>query len=398
MLTPTAKNLVLSVYLPNLTVSFCKGLLLPVLPLYARSFEVSYGLIGLVLAAEGIGTLMSDVPAGMLLRKLGQRKVMILGMICTVLGVLGLVWARSLAELIACRLVSGMGLALWDISRYAYLAEVVHRGLRGRAIAVWGGIARIGKFFGPALGGVVAAAYGLRAPFLIYAVLAAVMLAAVIIWVRGSGPGRAGSRSGKERGGGLRATLKSHRRVLVTAGSGQIFAQMIRAAFPIVVPLYAVDALGLGVREVGLIMSISAALDMCMFYPAGLLMDRFGRKYASVPCFLIQAVGMALIPLSDGFAGLLGATTLIGLGNGIGSGTMMTLGADLAPVHARGEFLGLWRFVGDGGLAASPLIVGSAADLVGLALAPLAVSGMGLTAAFILAVLVPETLEKPESG
>ena len=397
MLTPTAKNLILTVYLPNLTVSFCKGLLLPVLPLYARSFEVSYGLIGLVLAAEGIGTLLSDVPAGMLLRRLGQRKVMILGMICTVLGVLGLVWARSLAELIACRLVSGMGLALWDISRYAYLAEVVHRGLRGRAIAVWGGIARMGKFFGPALGGVVAAAYGFRAPFLIYAVLAAVMLAVVAVWVRGRGSGIEATRSA-DKGGGLMATLKSHRRELVTAGSGQIFAQMIRAAFPIVVPLYAADALGLQVQDVGLILSISAALDMCMFYPAGMLMDRFGRKYASVPCFLIQAVGMALIPLSDSFMGLLGAATLIGLGNGIGSGTMMTLGADLAPPQARGEFLGMWRFVGDGGLAASPLIVGSVADLVGLALAPLAVSGMGLAAAFILAVLVPETLRKPEPG
>ena len=397
MLTPTAKNLILTVYLPNLTVSFCKGLLLPVLPLYARSFEVSYGLIGLVLAAEGIGTLLSDVPAGMLLRKLGQRKVMILGMICTVLGVLGLVWARSLAELIACRLVSGMGLALWDISRYAYLAEVVHRGLRGRAIAVWGGIARMGKFFGPALGGVVAAAYGFRAPFLIYAVLAAVMLAAVAVWVRGRGSGMEGARSA-DKGGGLMATLKSHRRELVTAGSGQIFAQMIRAAFPIVVPLYAADALGLQVQDVGLILSISAALDMCMFYPAGMLMDRLGRKYASVPCFLIQAVGMALIPLSDSFMGLLGAATLIGLGNGIGSGTMMTLGADLAPPQARGEFLGMWRFVGDGGLAASPLIVGSVADLVGLVLAPLAVSGMGLAAAFILALLVPETLRKPETG
>ncbi len=396
MLTPAAKNLVLSVYLPNLTLSFCKGLVLPVLPLYARSFEVSYGLIGLVLAAEGIGTLMIDVPAGVLLRKLGQKKVMVLGIVCTVLGVLGLVWSRTLVELIACRLVSGMGLALWDISRYAYLAEVVHRGLRGRAIAVWGGIARIGKFFGPVLGGVVAAAYGLRAPFLIYAVLAVLMLAAVAFWVRGSSPGK--EPRAKEGGSGLRAILKSHRRQLATAGSGQIFAQMIRAAFPIVVPLYAVDAIGLQVRDVGLIMSISAALDMCMFYPAGLLMDRLGRKYASVPCFLIQAVGMALIPLSDSFAGLLGATTLIGLGNGIGSGTMMTLGADLAPAHARGEFLGLWRFVGDGGLAASPLIVGNVADLVGLALAPLAVSGMGLTAAFILAVLVPETLQKQESS
>ena len=83
---------------------------------------------------------------------------------------------------------------------------------------------------------------------------------------------------------------------------------------------------------------------------------------------------------------------MIGLGNGLGSGTMMTLGADLAPAEARGEFLGLWRFIGDIGNAGGPMVVGHIADLAGLATAPLIVAGIGLAGAGILGGLVPETL------
>ena len=68
-----------------------------------------------------------------------------------------------------------------------------------------------------------------------------------------------------------------------------------------------------------------------MFYPAGMIMDHWGRKYASVPSFFVQSMGMAAIPLAQDFSGLLLALVVVGLGNGIGSGTMMTLGARIWP-------------------------------------------------------------------
>ena len=47
-----------TVYLPTLIMSCCSGLIIPILPVYARSFEISYGLVGWVLAAHGLGTLI----------------------------------------------------------------------------------------------------------------------------------------------------------------------------------------------------------------------------------------------------------------------------------------------------------------------------------------------------
>ena len=103
---------------------------------------------------------------------------------------------------------------------------------------------------------------------------------------------------------------------------------------------------------------------------------------------------MALIPLTETFWTLALTTMALGAANGLGSGTMLTLGADLSPDRGRGEFLGLWRFVGDGGSAAGPLAVGGVAEAADLHTAPLVIAAVGVLGAVLLATLVPETLRR----
>jgi MFS family permease len=128
-----------------------------------------------------------------------------------------------------------------------------------------------------------------------------------------------------------------------------------------------------------------------MFPVAGFIMDRFGRRYAIVPCFFIFATGMAMVPLTGSYLTLLIAGIVMGLGNGLGSGTMMTTGADLAPREGTGEFLSVWRLVGDVGHATGPWIVGEIADVSGLGLSAVVLSGVGYMAVAIFLWLVPET-------
>jgi len=381
------------VYVPSLLLAISQGALIPILPLYARDFGVSYGMIGLLLSSQALGTLVADVPAGMLLRRLGVQLAMVIGMGVTVLSIVALFWTRSVPEAVIYRFIGGIGGALFNVARHAYLAGIIRVDSRGRAISLQGGIFRTGRLLGPALGGAMAASLGFRVPFLVIGVLCAGAGILVAISGRGITLGAEGPVATEGwRGSALVRALSSGRRELTYAGLGHLFAQMIRAGRTVVVPLYAADVLGLDVQAIGFVESASSAVDLAMFVPAGYVMDRKGRKWAIVPSFLLQSAGMALIPLAGNLTLLLAATCLYGIGNGLGSGSMMTLGADLAPPTARGEFLGVWRLIGDAGASGGPLVVGGVADLLVLPTAILVVAGAGIVASAVFALLVPETL------
>jgi MFS family permease len=318
---------------------------------------------------------------------------MVLGAAGMAASLMALCWADTLIEFAACRFLTGTSVALWGVGRLKYLADVTARSERGRALATAGGIMRISRFLSPAAGGFLAATFGLRAAFASAGALTAAGAVFLFVFVRPE-PGDAGEPGGPPPHERLRSMLRQQGRALLSVGSGRLMAAMIRAGRRVIVPLYASEALGLSVDNVGVIVSLAAFVDMVMFVPAGAIMDRRGRKFAVVPCFLIQAIGMALIPVTAGFYTLLAVACLIGFGNGLGAGSMMTLGADLSPRDRRGEFLGIWRLIGDAGATGSPLVVGAVAQLSTLGCATITIAGVGFLAAAVFLFLVPETLSK----
>jgi len=385
----TRRALLLSVYVPTALLSLAEGLLLPTLPAYALTFDVSYAMASLVLAAAGIGTLVADVPAGMLLGRLGLKPTMLLGAAMVIFGTFMIGLAGSVELIIAFRLIAGVGTALWGLSRHAFITESIDPRQRGRAISVFGGINRIGMFGGPAVGGVIGTTLGLEASFFVAAGLGVLGFIVSYIYVKDT---RVVVHTERHvRWGLVRNLIRTNWRDLGAASVAVIFAQLIRSGRQTIIPFYGISVLGLGVDQVGLIQTASSSIDMLLFIPAGYLMDHFGRKVAAVPSFAIMGMGMVLIPFATSYWTLMGAAVLIGLGNGLGSGTMMTLGADLAPPGATGEFLGLWRLIGDSGRATGPLAVGSLTDGLGFEYTAYILAGVGLGAALILAVLVKET-------
>jgi len=397
--------LILPLYLPALLLSTAQGVIIPVLPLFAQEFDAPYIWVGLILAGEGIGMLLSDLPAGVLLRRLDRRKGMLLGIGLVGLATFGLFWASSIAVALLLRVLSGVGSSLYMISRHAYLAETIMIAKRGRSVALLGGTFRMGRFIGPVLGGSIAGAFGLHAAFLAYAVCCAAGVLMIAVFNRNyirNGEGLAEGEPVEEQqvqaqkmtlGSGLRM-LRLHFRRVAMPGLGALLLQMLRTGPQIIIPLYGSAVIGLDVEQIGWILGISSALDMTLFYPAGIIMDRFGRKAAIVPSTAIMAAGVALIPLTANFAGLTVAGLLIGLGNGLGSGTMLTLGADLAPSDARSEFLGLWSLIGDAGITGAPLVIGAVADVLALQPAAWVIGGLGLLSSLVFGLFVPETLRK----
>jgi len=354
----------------------------------------------LAVAATSLGTMLADVPSGMVLERLGRRRMMLIGCWMIAITSVGVFATRAIPDhnvafwvIVANRLVGGMGAALWSISRLAYLTGAVPVGQRGRAISAFGGINRIGAFTGPGLGGFLGQAFGLDAPFLVTGAAAAAAGVISYLYVTET-PTKTSFAHAGMRWNVVGSVVRSNYKELGTAGSAQIFAQMIRAGRQIIVPLYATKVIGLQPGAVGVIVSLSAAVDMVLFLPAGMIMDRLGRKFASVPSFIFMSIGMGIVPFTHSLTSLPFATMVLGLGNGLGSGTMMTLGADLAPREGTGEFLGVWRLMGDMGSAGGPLAVGKIADAVGLALGAGTLCGIGLIAATLLFLFVQETLQR----
>jgi MFS family permease len=131
-----------------------------------------------------------------------------------------------------------------------------------------------------------------------------------------------------------------------------------------------------------------------MFYPAGYVMDRFGRKWVGVPSLITLSIGLLILPLTSEFYGYSLMAMILGIGNGLAPGIVMTLGADFAPQVRRGEFLGLWRFISDAGSAGGPLAVSFIASVASLGLAAAVTALLGLTGAVLMWRRVPETLRR----
>jgi MFS family permease len=387
--------LILPFYVPAVAVFLGYGLMIPVLPYYAESFGVSYGWVGAVTSAQALGMLVTDLPSGLLLRRLGQKRAMLLGLGLMVIMRAGFYWAGSIQEAFIYRFISGFGVALFGVARHAYISEHAEVASRGRAMALFGGLNRVGKFVGPLIGGYVAVAAGLRVPFIVSGLISLPAVICVAAFVPGKGAARRKPHVDSTAGGAKRlwTVVRKQAALLAPAGLGQIFVQMIRSGRDTVIPLYAAGILGLDVDQVGLMLSIAAAIEMTMFIPAGWLMDNLGRKYSYVPSFGIQAVAMACVPLTGSFAGLLVCASVLGAANGLSSGGMMTLGADLAPAEMRAEFLGVWRLIGDVGGTGGPAAVGFVADALTLPAAALTLAAAGLLAALIFGFLLPETLK-----
>jgi Major Facilitator Superfamily. len=128
---------------------------------------------------------------------------------------------------------------------------------------------------------------------------------------------------------------------------------------------------------------------MSVFYPAGTVMDRFGRIWVALPSALLMGLSLMLTPLSTGVTTFLLFSLILGFGNGISSGIVMTLGADAAPAQGRTEFLGIWRLIADIGNSVGPVILAGITAIASLAVGVSAIGTLGLGAAAVFWKWVP---------
>jgi len=375
-----------SVFLPALIYEIGNGAIAPVIALTALDLGASVGQAAFMLALLGIGRVIGDIPASWLADRIGDRRAMLVASCLQVTAVIGCLFAPSLVVLGLALTVIGMSNATFYLARQSYLTEVAPLRLRARAMSTLAGSHRIGLFIGPFVGAATIGLTTLRGAYVV-AVFSALSVALLLLLIPDVELARDQART--VRGGSTsREMLVVHRRLFATLGLAILAVGALRAARQTVLPLWALH-LGISPGHTSLIFGIAGAADMALFYPGGKLMDHFGRLAVALPSTIILGIAIMALPLTSGPWSLTSVAVVMGLGNGISSGVIMTLGADTAPAVGRPRFLGIWRLLSDSGNAAGPALVALVADAWTLAAGIVSIGSCGLLAAVALTAWVP---------
>jgi MFS family permease len=160
----------------------------------------------------------------------------------------------------------------------------------------------------------------------------------------------------------------------------------------VILPLWAVS-IGVADAQTALIIGIAGAIDFALFYTSGQIMDRFGRLWSVIPSLIGLSAGHFLLAFThdsaDAAAFFIAAALLLALANGIGSGILMTLGADLADPTDPAPFLGAWRFTTDSGNALAPVAVAGITAVASVAFASGVIGIVGIVGAGIMLRYIP---------
>ena len=384
------RRLAVPVYLPVVAGTLGLALLIPVLPLYLKRSGVPLETAAIVLAAVGAGATLGGLPAGALITRFGERAVLVgalLGMSLTsaFLGV-----SDTALVLVGLRLGTGASNIGLRLSRQTYITRRIDATARGRSMAMIGGSFRISLFVGPLVGGVLAETIGFTWTFVVAGALSALgLVPALAPDVLVPTPARVPVAAAARRPG-LFTAINRHRRLLSIAGLVPMLTMAVREGRYVVVPLIG-DELGLSVAEVGALVAVGTFADLALFPVAGWVMDRFGRLAAMVPSFSLIAIGLIVLGLADSTAPAIAAGVIMGVGNGLSSGSMLTLGSDLAPRDDPAPFLAAIAVIQDVGRIIGPLVVGFVGAAAGLSASAVVLAVLMVIVVVWLLAVVGET-------
>jgi MFS family permease len=396
------RSIALPAILPTLLFSVGEGAIIPVIPQVADNLGASLAVAGVIASMILLGELFGDIPSGWIVSRIGERTAMIYA---ALLSIVGLVTALAASNPIVLGLgifAIGLSTAVFALARHAFMTSFVPHEFRARALSTLGGTFRLGYFIGPFIAAAVIHLTGsTQSVFWVH--IAGCIGAAVLLLVlrdptealaerRAPAPEREGGVFLAAESQGLFRTIWSSRAVLSRLGTGAALIGAMRASRQVILPLWAVS-IGIPDAQTALIIGAAGAIDFALFYASGQIMDRFGRLWSALPSMIGLGIGHLVLAvthdLSTAVPWFIASAAFMSLANGLGSGILMTLGADLADQRNPAPFLGAWRFTGDAGSAASPLVLSALIAAISISFASGVLGVVGLLGAGVLLRYVP---------
>ena len=369
------------------------GAVIPVLPLYAQSFGVSQAAIGATVAVYGLSRVFLSLPTGWIANQLGRRAALLTGGLVSALGNLWCAAAGSYEELVLARFVAGAGAGIVLTAGMIVLADITSTATRGRSMAIYQGVFLFAVGIGPFPGGYLAERFSLETPFLVYGI--ASVAAALVGWF-----GVSETRGMDRLGASALRAASLREQLLLLAGNvgfllvcliGLINAAARTGALFSVVPVLARDRLALTATEIGFGFALGSIIGLVVTYPAGALVDHYGRKAVIVPATVLTGFSMLAFSIAPSYFWFLFATGLWGGASAASGAAPAAYAADSAPSGMNAAAMGGYRMLSDMGYVLGPILLGVLADLQGLD-APMWIAAAALVlTATLFGVIAPET-------
>jgi DHA1 family multidrug resistance protein-like MFS transporter len=337
------------------------GVVVPVLPVYVKSFGVGNLEIGAVVSAFALMRFVASPVCGKLIDWAGERTILAvgIGIVAVSSGLVGI--AGSYPQLLLLRGIGGIGSAMFTVAAMTLLLRTTAPGIRGRAVGFYQGGFLIGGMAGPALGGLLAT-ISLTAPFFFYAGTLAVAGVVGLVLLQPAtrpGVGAAGTAAALLP---LRTVLRDPRfRAACLANFSQGWSSFgVRGTL---VPVLVVEVLKGPSAWTGIAFAIAAVAQALALAPASQFVDTVGRKPAIIGAFLVAAVTITAIPFAPNIWLLTALLCVYGVAAAF-MGTAPAASVGDAAGTAGGRPVAIFSMFSDFGAIVGPLVAGLLADSV----------------------------------
>ena len=355
------------------------GMVVPIIPVFAKSFGVTTFAATTVVSVFAAMRLIAATPGGRLVNIFGERLILWIGLSIVAISTLLAGLSQTFTQLLVLRGMGGLGSVMFSISSMSLLMRSVDSDKRGRASSTYQGGFLLGSLAGPAIGGLIVNT-NIRAPFFIYAgtlVLAA--FTAYFALPKGLGkPSINDSKSNSETMPVAQAMkLRSYWAAMVANLANGFSSFGLRVAL---IPLFVIEVLNGDPRLASLGFLVAAITQALMLWPAGRVSDLSSRKAAMLVGSFLLIVGLLFIIINESKLIYFVSMALMGAAAAfLTAGPSATIG-DIVGERRGGPVVASYQMTNDFGAVVGPLILGALHDLTGGYTAP-------FTLAFVIVVI-----------
>jgi MFS family permease len=363
------------------------GIVMPAIPVFAKTFGVTNAAIGLIVSAFAITRFTSGLVSGALTDRFGERKVFAAGVFMVAVFTLLAGLAQNYQQLLIFRAAGGLGSSMFSVAAGSVIMRSVDDQHRGQAQSVYQGAFLLGGIAGPAVGGLLSI-ISLRAPFFVYSILLFVSGIVALAFLKSDSAVHHINKSKENESTSIAQAfaMKPYRIALILAFISTWVFFGLRSS---ILPIFVIEELDSTTAVVGYGLALSAVLQGVFLLRAGRFSDSKGRKAASIIGANAVMLGVLLLTFATNTWIYLLSMAVTGFGGAFLATVPASIVGDIIKGKG-GKVIAVFQMAGDAGMIVGPVVVGWLSDLYSYRVA------FGASAAIFLVVLylayqIPET-------